>query len=151
MTVPQAPEDTLREARDTIDRLSRENTELREVNNRAAARVNTLRQETDRMARDNELKTRQLQEARAHIVKIRQGIIDEAEERDWCDEVNNFLRRVDLDPWEKTFKVTFPEITVTLTASCAEDKSHSEIIDEAREMITDDWHTHVGAATVTES
>lgn len=146
MTTEQrtSDEDTIRAARETIDRLSTENSNL-------TRRVRAAELAMEGAIRERETALRQVHEARQHVQRIRQGIIDEAERRDWCDEVNGFLRGVGLDPWETTFKVTFPATTVTITASCAEQKDHSEIIDQAREMITDDWYAHVGEPTVAET
>ena len=100
--VPHAPEtieDTLRRAREAID------TQASELAN--------LRTELDAAKTSNFNLNTELGQARNHITRIRTGLITEAKERGWCDELNDFLESVGLEPHVVPMVVHFSgEITV---------------------------------------
>jgi hypothetical protein len=122
---PKTPEQVIREARELIE------SQVREIDNRDT-QIRALRTENERLTNSVETKSRQLQDVRQQVEDIRDNIIAEAKNRGWCDEVNAFLRRCNLDEWEQEYEVTFASFTVTLTvAGCdGEDEVREQAIQE---------------------
>lgn len=69
-----------------------------------------------------------LQAERAKHVAVRRALIDEAVERSWCEELNDFLDSVGYEKWEVTYEV---EISFTCEITRSGCESEEDAIREA--------------------
>ena len=134
---PKSDADVLREARELIDS--------------QAVQLRALKIENDRLTNSVETKSRQLQDVRTQVENIREHIIEEAKNRGWCDEVNTFLRRCDLDEWETEYEVHFASFTVTLTVAGCIDGDSEEVREQAHQEVLNDPSAYLEADYVEEA
>ena len=66
--------------------------------------------------------------------RVRDRIIEEAQARDWCEEVNAFLRSVDLDPMDFSFTALI-EVTYRVTVPIMAPDEQS-----AEEAVSDEYY-----------
>lgn len=83
------------------------------------------------LTRQVEIYRERWQESQQHVERIRDGIIAEAKERQWCAEVNTFLRGVGLDEWLVKYRVTLRrEVEVEVPGCDGEDEAISQAFSE---------------------
>lgn len=80
--------------------------------------------------RDLEVRLAEAQQRAARLeakqAEIRSALIDEAINRSWCDEANDFLEGVGLNRWQVEYEVTITYTTTVSMSGCNDDDGDAQ-------------------------